>query len=552
MKNKLPVFTLLLLFAVNGIKAQDFYWVAFSDKSNTAYSLENPEEYLSERAIQRRKVQNILIDSLDLPVNQEYISQIIRPGVSLVHSSKWLNGITVKVEIDSFEQVALSFPFVTEVQLTKPALMVKSTVNKFDEPDAWRDNLPVDTSWYGPSVYQTGLLNGQYLHQLDYFGEGKQIAVLDGGFLNADIYPAFDSLWINNRILGNRDFVNDSSDFFQTNYHGMSVLSCMGGFVPGELIGTAPEASYWLIRSEEEGSEYIIEEDNWVAAAEFADSVGADIINSSLGYYEFDDTITNHTYADMDGKTTRVTRAANIAFSRGMLVINSAGNEGNTQWKYIIAPSDGDNVIGVGATNKFGFASNFTSYGPASDGDIKPNLSAVGWSTYLVNSNGNLGYSSGTSFSSPVLAGMIACLWQANPTASAQEIKDALEQSAHLYDSPDSLLGYGIPDMKIARQILDPTLVYNVTEQNRNENSNWQVAPNPFAGNFLIQNTGKIQNQTIHISIFSADGRLLLKEERETATQISLNNLQSLPPGLLILRIDSDTGSESVKLSKVR
>jgi hypothetical protein len=548
MKIKIPVSTLLILmFNISVVVAQDYYWVGFSDKSNTIYSLSDPEEYLSERAVRRRIKQNIAVDSLDLPVNPEYISQIIQPGVSLVHSSKWLNGITVKVEIDSFEQQVSTLPFVTEIQLSKPGKVQKSAFNKFDVPNAWSDNLPIDTSWYGPSVYQTGLLNGQFLHQQGFYGEGMQIAVLDGGFFNADIYPAFDSLWMNNRILGTRDFVAPDSAFFNTNYHGMSVLSCVGGFIPGELVGTAPEASYWLIRSEDTGSEYIIEEDNWVAAAEFADSVGADIINSSLGYFLFDDSTTNHSYADMDGKTTRVTRAANIAASRGMLVVNSAGNEGNHPWKYIIAPSDGDNVIGVGATNKFGFASGFTSYGPASDGDIKPNLAAVGWNTYLVNSSGNLGYNSGTSFASPVLAGMIACLWQANPGATAVEIKDALEQSAHLYGSPDSLLGYGIPDMKIAREILGSSLVENISES-----LTWEVFPNPFSNQLYLKNTKINPNKNIRLSIYSIDGHLLHKEERQAGSQILLDNLQMLPPGLLILKIGSENGTESVKLSKIR
>lgn len=548
MKICTSVFVLLsLLLQGSVVKAQDFYWVAFTDKNNIAFSLSNPSEYLSERAIQRRVKQNIPIDSLDLPVNPEYISQITGPGVSLVHSSKWLNGITVKVETGDFEQTVSALPFVAGIHRTKPGIETKSAFRKFDEPDAWRDNLPIDTSWYGASVYQTGLLNGQYLHQLGYFGKEIQIAVLDAGFFNADIYPAFDSLWLNNRILGTRDFVKDTFSFFETNYHGMSVLSCMGGFVPGEMIGTAPEASYWLLRSEDAKSEYIIEEDNWVAAAEFADSVGADIINSSLGYCLFNDSLTNHTYADMDGKTTRITRAANIAASRGMLVVNSAGNEGDNSWKYIVAPSDGDQVIGVGATNKFGFAASFSSFGPASDGDVKPNLSAMGWNNYLVRSNGTLGYNSGTSFAAPVLAGMAACLWQASPNATAAQIKEALELSAHLYETPDSLLGYGIPDMKTAYLILNPSLVEDVTK-----NQHWQAMPNPFTDRLFLKNTGTGGSGNVVLSVYSTDGRLLHREERAATSQILLHNLHLLPAGLLILKIDSEKGSESVKLSKVR
>ncbi len=540
----IPFIVFIFVLNITALKAQNFYWVGFSDKNNTTYSLSNPGQYLSERAIQRRVNQNIPIDSLDLPVSPDYISQIVKSGITLIHSSKWLNGITVCVEIDSFEQQVLRLPFVTEVQLTKRENQQKSVFNKFSESDVLSNNSSIDTSWYGTSVYQAGLLNGQYLHQKNFLGKGIQIAVLDGGFYNVDSYPAFDSLWINNRILGIHDFVNDSSDFFQTNYHGMSVLSCMGGFVSGELVGTAPEASYWLLRSEDTGSENIIEEDNWVAAAEFADSVGADIINSSLGYSEFDDTTANHTYADMDGKTTRVTRAANIAASRGILVVNSAGNEGNKKWKYIVAPSDGDNVIAVGATDSEGVAAYFSSLGPASDGDIKPNLASMGLNDYLVRSDGNLGYNNGTSFASPVLAGAAACLWQANPNATAAEIKNALERSAHLYETPDSLLGFGIPNMEIAQQILNPSPVEKLIE-----NNNWQVRPNPFYDKLYLLNMDNF-GEDVLFSFYSVDGRLLYQEKMKSASQISFDNLQSLPTGLLILKVDTGNGTQSVKLSK--
>jgi hypothetical protein len=290
-----------------------------------------------------------------------------------------------------------------------------------------------------------------------------------------------------------------------------------------------------------------VEEDNWVAAAEFADSAGVDIINSSLGYFEFDDSTMNHIYQDMDGKTTRITRGANIAASRGILVFSSAGNEGNDPWKYIIAPSDGDDVIGVGAVNKFGFPPSFTSYGPASDSDVKPNVAAVGWNTFLQQSNGTLGYSSGTSYSSPVMAGMAACLWQANPQATAAEIKAALEQSAHLYNQPDSLLGYGVPDMKIAHQLLDTSFIKTIKNQ-----KNWLVFPNPVTDKLELRKIGPPVSGDVFISVYSIDGRLLLKEQQPNNSIIILENLQSLPAGLLILKIDSENNSESVKLSKSR
>jgi len=538
----LTVFTLILPFKSS---TQNYYWVAFTDKNNTGYSLSHPEEFLSERAIQRRITQDIKVDSLDLPVNSDYISEVVNLGVQLVHSSKWLNGITVKSEISDFETKVLQLSFVTEVQRTK-TVVIKSAVNKFDEPET-AENIPIDSAYYGPSVFQTGIMNGQFLHNQDFKGQGMQIAILDGGFFNADIYPAFYTLWANNQILGTMDFVDPNVDFFTTHYHGMSVLSCMGGLIQGELVGTAPKASYWLIRSEDTDSEFLIEEDNWVAAAEYADSVGADVINSSLGYYEFDDSSMNHTYADMNGHTTRVTKGANIAVSRGMLVFASAGNEGANHWKYIIAPSDGDSVICVGAVNKDSIPANFTSYGPASDGDIKPNATSLGWNTYLQRSNGLPGYSSGTSFSSPVLAGMGTCLWQSVPDARAFEVKKAIEKSAHLYAHPDSLMGYGIPDFKLAREILEKMVSARVKPDKK-----WLVYPNPADSYIVLEKKGGQPSDEVEIDVFSVDGKMVKKWIKTYSNQIVLNEFHTLPAGLLILRIRSGDESETVKISKYR
>lgn len=543
--NKLLLFCITVLTIVTSqVKAQNYYWIAFTDKNNTSYSLSNPEEYLSERSIQRRIKQNIPIDSLDLPVNQHYIDSILSYGFEFIHASKWLNGITVTSDLDSIPEDVMKISFIDSIQLTRPSVQNKSAIQKFIETES-NGRADIDSSYYGPSVYQTGLLNGQFLHNQNFRGQGMQIAVIDGGFLNADIYPAFDSLWANNQVLGIKDFADPDSDFFQTDYHGMSVLSCIGGNVPGELIGTANKASFWLLRSEIGNVEYIVEEDNWVVAAEFADSVGVDVINSSLGYYEFDDPSTNHTYADMDGRTTRVTKAANCAAQKGMLVFSAAGNEQSNNWKYIIAPSDGDDVIGVGATNKFGFASFFTSYGPASDGDIKPNVSALGWKTYLQKSDGTYGYSNGTSFSSPVMAGMATCLWEANPHATAMEIKEALEKSSNLYESPDSLLGYGIPNMEVADFILGSSMVVEKDNQ-----SDWELYPNPVRSYLMLRKSTVPFEEEIVVEIISVDGKLHRKWQMKTASEIVLKDLQSLPLGVLILRIRSDQSIESHKILK--
>ena len=549
--NKVKAFILLAVLILTTATSwgQMYYWVGFSDKMNTPYSTAFPEEYLSERALERREKQDIPIDSLDLPVDPEYINQVLQLGAVPIHSSKWLNGITVATASDDFKEKVWELPFVTEVQLTKKVAQIKSAINKFAEPVVPENQLDIDTSFYGSSVYQVGQLNGQFLHNQDFRGQGMQIAVLDAGFYKANQYSAFDSLWANNQILGTRDFVSRDSNFniFEMHYHGMSVLSIMGGNQPGELIGTAPRASYWLFRSEDTYSENIIEEDNWVAAAEYADSLGVDIINSSLGYSLFNDATMDHIYADMDGNTTRVTRGANIAASRGMLVFSSAGNEGsvNNPWKYIIAPSDGDSVIGVGAANCDGAPAPFTSYGPASDGDVKPNVSAVGWNTTLQKSNGTIGTGNGTSYSSPVIAGAAACLWQANPNTTAFQVKSAIEQSAHLFNEPDPLLGFGIPDMKLADQILKTSVIEQLETP-----GDWLVYPNPMADYLVLQKKSKSVSSELKIYFYTTDGRLVYKVVKPEASKIMMNELQFLPSGLLLLQIVTEESAETVKIYK--
>ncbi len=255
----------------------------------------------------------------------------------------------------------------------------------------------------------------------------------------------------------------------------MSVLSTMAGNVPGLLVGTAPGASYWLLRSEDAGSEYVVEEDNWIAAAEYADSVGADVINSSLGYTDYDDNNQSYTYADMDGNTARVTRGADIAASKGILVVNSAGNSGNNFWRYIGAPADADSIITVGAVNSLGIIASFSSLGPTSDGRVKPTVCGQGEGTYVVSSADGVYPGNGTSFSSPVMAGAVTCLWQANPSFNNMELIDAIKRSASRYSSPDSLYGYGIPNMAVAHMVLSGQ------ELPTSDNENFMMAnPNPF------------------------------------------------------------------------
>lgn len=540
------VFIFLNLFIVSFYSvAQTYYWVSFTDKNGSIYSIDKPEEFLSDRAIQRRVKYNIAIDEKDLPVNQEYISHVLELGAEYVHASKWLNGITVKTDSVDFAERVLALDFVREVEATKTNTGNKSaSYGKFGRTD---DKPVIDSSYYGKSVSQVSQINGQYLHDKGFRGKGIQIAVLDAGFYNVDKLPSFDSLWQDNRILGAVDFVDRDSNVFTQHSHGMMVLSIMGGNLPGLLIGTAPEASYWLLRTEDASVEFKNEEDNWVVGAEFADSVGADIINSSLGYFLFDDPAMDHSYSEMDGNTTRVTRAANIAASRGILVFCSAGNEGDSPWHYIIAPSDGDSVVSVGAVDANGVKAAFSSFGPAFGGAVKPNVSAMGQNTALQNTNGLITTGSGTSFSSPVLAGMAACLWQAYPEFPAMEIKQIIEESASQYDNPDSLLGYGIPDFNIAAQISGSREIFIHLPDEK-----WAYYPNPFKDHLVLKDLENTFNDEVQIELFGVNGIKYLQHNYSNRNTIVINKLESIPSGVVIIKIKTPRHTYIQKLIKIR
>lgn len=539
----LLVFFLSEFFTVAQSTPKSYFWVQLKDKKGTPYLVGKPEAFLSQRAISRRIRQHISIDETDLPVSPVYLDTLKKRGLEIFHTSKWLNGVTVRIADTAQIRKIATLPFVASVQYTRPANVLKSAKNKFNEEEI---QAAIDPAKYGPAISQLTQLKGEYLHNLGFKGKGIQIAILDAGFWHVDQIAAFDSLRNNKRILKTRDFVEPKSDFYQLHTHGMSVLSCIGANQPGKLIGTAPDASFYLFRTEDAGTEYLIEEDNWVAGAELADSIGADIINSSLGYSSFDDPTMNHKFSDLNGKKTRATQAANMAFKKGILVFNSAGNEGNTAWKKITVPSDGENVIAVAAVDKNGTRAAFSSVGPAYGGAVKPNVAAVGASTYLVTSGGMLGYSSGTSFSSPVLAGMGACLLQANPYANAKQVKMAIEQSAHQYSKPDSLLGYGIPDFEKA----DKYLKVNSTQSLISENS-WLVLPNPFKDYLHIRNYNPASDKSCLISIYNLQGNLLWQTEFNTTEQILLNKLDKVPHGLLILSIRSGGKEDRFKLIKI-
>jgi hypothetical protein len=547
MKAKLVVLLVLLVSElISGAQStpKSYFWVHLKDKKGTPYLISKPEAFLSQRAINRRIRQHIAIDETDLPVSPDYLDSLKNRGLEIFHTSKWLNGVTVRIADTSQIRKIAALPFVTSVQYTRPANLLKSARNKFNEDEIQAE---IDPATYGTAISQLTQLKGEYLHNQGFRGKNIQIAILDAGFWHVNEITAFDSLRNSNRILKTRDFVDPKSDFYQQHTHGMSVLSCLGGNIPNKLIGTAPDASFYLIRTEDAATEYLIEEDNWVAGAELADSLGADVINSSLGYYSFDDSKMNHAYSDLNGKKTRATQGANMAFKKGILVFNSAGNEGNNSWKRIIVPSDGENVIAVAAVDKNGIRASFSSVGPAYGGAVKPNAAAVGASTSLITSSGVLGYSSGTSFSSPVLAGMGACLLQANPYANAKQIKMAIEQSAHQFSKPDSLLGYGVPDFEKADKYLKVNISQEITAKN-----SWSVWPNPFSNYLWLQNFERTKNEDCLVSFYNLQGLLVWQSKYSRSDQILIKNLDQLPNGLLLLKINSGNIEENFKILNIQ
>lgn len=543
------------------------YRIQFTDKHNSPYSLSNPQAYLSARAIQRRTNQGISINESDLPVNPAYIDSIVSRGAVVLNKSKWLNSATVLIADSTDIPQIEALTFVSSVQKTNPyatkSKHKRGGGNAFEEivfpvSNNYSDML-VSSNYkneafkiqydYGQGLNQASMLGVDYLHSMGFNGQGMIIAVLDAGFYHVNVITLFDSLRNSGRLLGVRDFVNPmSGDPFEESTHGMAVLSTMAANSPGLLVGTAPGASYWLLRSEDAGSEYIIEEDNWIAAAEFADSVGADVINSSLGYTDFDDGVLSHTYQDLDGNTARATRGADIAASKGILVVNSAGNSGNDPWRYIGVPSDADSVLAVGAVDQYGVYASFSSIGPSADGRVKPNVTAQGLGTWVGSVSGDVYPGSGTSFSSPVMAGAVTCLWQANPTFNNMQIIDALQRSANQYSNPDSLYGYGIPNLAIAHMVLSGQTIEKPVDNNL-----VMVNPNPFEdGLDLIVYSSAVQ--TIKVELLDASGRVVFSKENQRQiigyNYIMISGLGSLGSGFYVVRVSGTDWTVSNKILK--
>ena len=438
--------------------SQGKYAVKFTDKSQNNYTLDKPEEFLSKKALDRREKFSINFDERDLPVTQQYVDSLKGLGFKIQGVSKWLNCAVVICDSTLLEKLqTLSFVDYNYQWRKQKEEKPKAEIQQLERPKIKRKKQP-DLAMklpYGKGANQVQMLNVQALHNLGFKGQGITAALLDAGFYKVNKLNSFKPMMAKEHVLGTWDFADLEEDVYENDNHGMNVLSCITGYEPDYLIGTAPEAEVYLFRTEIGSSENIIEEFLWAMAAEKADSLGVDLIHSSLGYHKFDNPDKSYSYSEMDGNTAISTIAADIAASKGILVTVSAGNEGdNPSWKYITSPADADSVLTVGAVDKDKKIAYFSSNGPSFDGRIKPDVCAKGVNSAVQGASNHITHSNGTSFSGPIMAGACICLMQAHPKAPVMTIINAVKTASSQFDNPDNIYGYGIPDFELAHQIL--------------------------------------------------------------------------------------------------
>ena len=545
---KILCFIILLFLPVSAFTQVSInkYRLYLNDKDNNAYRIEAPEEFLSSKSIQRRTRYNIGINYSDLPVSEFYLDSLEQLGLEIKSKSKWLNTVVVHTTNTDLIDTIIRYGFIRAVKTHRK--IESKSYNLFLSQKKSKLTAPLNNYNYGEATRQITMVNGDVLHRNGFQGQGMIIAVLDGGFEKVDMLPAFDSLRSNNQILGTRNFVDGDTAVFEASAHGMKVLSIMAGNIPNQFVGVAPKAKYWLLLSEKVGSEYTVEEDYWVAAAELADSVGVDIITSSLGYATFDDSEQNYTYANMDGNTAFITKAADIAASKGILVVNSAGNEGATNWRHITAPADGDSVFTVGAVDENRNLAGFSSLGPTYDGRIKPNVCAMGLLTALQEPNGTIAFASGTSYSTPIISGMAACLWQKYPNLNNIEIIRKIERSAHKYNNSDNFLGYGIPNFALAAEIASSSKQLNLEDY-----LDVKIFPNPFIDYINIEVSLRKENN-LRIEIFNSYGSKLTEKIAKVNSgtiKIKLDELSRFSAGVYFVKIQVGNQFVTKVISKI-
>lgn len=536
MKRHLLFYALLHLSFITS--AQQDAWVYLTDKQNVATSISNPISIITQKAIDRKNAHGVAIDARDVPVNELYISQLkSATGITVKAKSKWFNAVHVRGTETDINNLKTTFSFVDYIVFADKSLNVTKTTKQKKQAKL-ESALTVFT--YGNAFNQIQMIKGDQLHIANYTGTGITVAVIDAGFPNVNTMSSFQRLRNAGNIKGVYDFVDRDNDVYTntTSHHGTLVLSTMAAYVENQYVGTAPDASYYLFVTEDGNSENPVEESYWVEAAERADSLGVDVINTSLGYKDYSPTYTSYSYSqsDFDGYTTYITKGANIAFEKGMLLINSAGNDGNGG---LNAPADSPNVFTIGAVNSSGNYASFSSVGSAFQPTQKPDVVAQGQASAVIDENDVIYTANGTSFSSPIMAGGIVCLWQALPNKSNAEIMQLVRESASQYNTPDYFLGYGIPNLQTALNLALSMESYKIHDE-------IIVFPNPTKK--IISFKLPSFEASYSVKIHSVSGKQVLASTvNQTSNQI---NLSSLVDGLYFVSISSNTSTKTFKIIK--
>ena len=527
----------IFLIQISAYSQQDA-WVYFTDKENVETSIANPITILTQQAIDRKSAHNITIDERDVPVNESYIDQLkMQPGITVMAKSKWFNAVHVRGSQLDLESL-INLSFVASIDFADKSL---NTTRISEHHDKFAiENTAVNFD-YGNATNQIEMFNGDEMHLADYTGDGMIIAVLDAGFPNVHTISGFERVRNAGNILGTYDFVNRDNDVFTntTSSHGTLVFSDLAGYLQDQFVGTAPDASYYLFITEDAPNENPVEESYWVEAVERADSLGVHVVNTSLGYTTYDNSNYNYTPADMDGNTAFITRGANIAFEKGMLLVTSAGNSGNNSWGIVGAPADSPGVLSIGAVNASGTYASFSSRGDSTQPTHKPDVVAQGQASYVITQSNSVLTANGTSFSSPILAGGIACLWQALPTLTNSQIMQLVRESGSQFNSPDFFLGHGIPDLQIA--LANGLDLVEVEPQELD----LRIKPNPVGTNIYLE----VPDQKfVSLQIFDVLGKLII--EHSFSQYNSSVNVSSLSQGIYIAKLKSENASNTVKFIK--
>lgn len=534
---------ILTIFSTVSWAEENRYVVFFSDKANSAFSIDLPTAFLSQRAIDRRAKRQTPITSEDFPVNQNYIDSLIKYNVKPYFTSRWFNAVLVEAEESQLIEL-METSYITAYEYVAPGTKLNADLQEVE----LSYNALVPSIVSSNSINQLTMLAAQTMHSEGYTGKGVHIAVLDGGFSKVNESAVFGQLFEDDRLIDRLNFTTNSQDVFSIDDHGTNALSCIVSDYKEVLLGTGYNADISLYVTEDVSDggrfEYRIEEYNWLFAAERADSAGVDIISSSLGYNIFEDSDMNYVQEDMDGETALISRAAALASDKGILVVSSAGNEGNKTWQYVTPPADVADVLAVGAVNSSGVRSSFSSIGPTADGRIKPDVVALGQGVAVFHDDNSIGTNNGTSFSAPLIAGFAAGLWQQFPELNNLEIKELIASIGSQHANPDNELGHGLPNY--LRVIGDSVLsVSSVFEDS------FTVFPNPFTGNYIsIQVEREYARKELNVTLYAPDGKIVAKQSPQ---KVRKGEVLTLPvtgnsSGIYILHLQSGSETKNVKL----